>query len=274
MQTQFEYTDEESNFISALQQIPTENEEQTALPSRQPNINSKPKTDIAKLQEQCDEVGQMYKYLVYGKLPDSKIEQQKLIISSEQYVLKDGVLYHFVDAKSKKHKRGEESFSQLTVPKCLREDVILAYHDGNAHLGFDKTYSAIRSKYYWPKMYTDIDIHVKTCDTCQKCKRNYNNDKAPLTPLPVPSQPFSRLHMDILGPLTTTTEKHKYILLVVCAFTGWCECFPLKSQESSVIAQILYSEIFCGYGSPDITVSSGKFSNLEVPVSSIVLCRL
>ena len=110
VQTQFEYTDEESNFISALQQIPTENEEQPALPSRQPSISSKPKTDIAKLQEQCDEVGQMYKYMVYGKLSDSKTEQQKLIISSEQYVVRDGVLYHFVDAKSKKHKRGGSPF--------------------------------------------------------------------------------------------------------------------------------------------------------------------
>ena len=272
VQTHFEYTDDESNFVSALQQLPTENEEQPALPSREPSISSKSKTDIAKLQKNCDEIGQMYNYMVNGKLPDNRIEQQKLIISSEQYVVRDNVLYHFVDAKSKKHKRGEESFSQLVVPKCLREDVILAYHDGNAHLGFDKTYSAIRAKYYWPKMYSDIDIHVKTCDTCQKCKRNYNNDKAPLTPLPVPSRPFSRLHMDILGPLTTTTEKHKYILLVVCAFTGWCECFPLKSQESSVIAQILYSEIFCRYGSPDVIVSDRGQNFMSKLVSA--LCEL
>ena len=272
VQAQFEYTDDESDFISALQQLPTNNEEQPAVPSREPSINSKSETDVAKLQEKCNEIGQMYNYMVHGKLPDNKTEQQKLIISSEQYVVRNGVLYHFVDAKSKKHKRGEESFSQLVVPKSLREDVILAYHDGNAHLGFDKTYSAIRAKYYWPKMYTDIDIHVKTCDTCQKCKRNYNNDKAPLTPLPVPARPFSRLHMDILGPLTTTTEKHKYILLVVCAFTGWCECFPLKSQESSVIAQILYSEIFCRFGSPDIIVSDRGQNFMSKLVSA--LCEL
>lgn len=126
---------------------------------------------------------------------------------------------------------------------------------GNAHLGFDRTYSAIRSRYFWPRMYSDIDIHVRTCNTCQKSKRNYGNDKASLSPLPVPARPFSRLHIDILGPLTSSSEDHKYILLVVCAFTGWCECFPLKTQESSVIAQILYAEIFCRFGAPDILVS-------------------
>ena len=89
--------------------------------------------------------------MVKGQLPGNKIEQQKLVISSKQYVIRDNSLYHFFDALSKKNKRREDSFSQLVVPKCLRKDVIHAYHDGNAHLGFDKTCAAIRSKYYWPK---------------------------------------------------------------------------------------------------------------------------
>ena len=272
LQTKFEYDDTNSDtFISALQQIPTENEEPPAVPTREPEISLKSKTDIATLQGMCNEVGLMYNYMVQGQLPDNKSEQQKLIISSEQYVVRDNILYHFFDAKSKKNKRMEDSFSQLVVPKCLREDVIHAYHDGNAHLGFDKTYSAIRSKYYWPKMYVDIDLHVRTCDTCQKSKRNYGNDKAPLTPLPIPSHPFSRLHIDILGPLTPSTGKHIYILLVVCA-TGWCECFPLKSQESSVIAQVLYSEIICRYGSPDVIVSDRGRNFMSRLVSA--LCEL
>ena len=76
LQTQFEYADEQSNFISTLQQTPTENEEQPAMPSREPNINSKSKTDIATLQEKCNDVGQIYKYMVYGNLPDNKMEQK------------------------------------------------------------------------------------------------------------------------------------------------------------------------------------------------------
>ena len=252
--------------------MPTEKEESSAIPAREPEISSKSRTDIASLQKTCTEVGQIYNYMVKGQLPDNKSEQQKLIISSEKYVIRDNILYHFFDAQSKKNKRREDSFSQLVVPKCLRADVIHAYHDCNAHLGFDKTYAAIRSKYYLPKMYVDIDLHVRTCDTCQKSKRNYGNNKASLKPLPVPSHPFFRLHIDILGPLTPSTEKHIYILLVVCAFTGWCECFPLKSQESSVIAQILYSEIFYRYGFPDVIVSDRGRNFMSRLVSA--LCEL
>ena len=259
-------------FILALQQIPTENEEPNVEPTRNPEINTKSKTDIATLQEKCSDIGSLYQYMLSGLLPENKTEQRKLIISAEQYVLRDGILYHFFDAKSKKNKRKEEAFSQLVVPKCLREDVILAYHDGNAHLGFDRTYAAIRNRYYWPKMYTDIDAHVRTCNTCQRSKRNYGNDKAPLNPMPVPSQAFSRLHIDVMGPLTTTSEKHKYIVLVVCAFTGWCECFPVKTQDSTVIAQILYAEIFCRYGAPDVIVSDRGKCFLSKLVSA--LCEL
>ena len=61
--------------------------------------------------------------------------------------------------------------------------------------------------------------------------------------------------MDILGPLTKTTEGHKYILLVVDSFIKWPEAFPLRTQESSEIAKVLFWEIFCRYGAPYTIVS-------------------
>ena len=61
--------------------------------------------------------------------------------------------------------------------------------------------------------------------------------------------------MDILGPLTKTTEGHKYILLVVDSFSKWPEAFPLRTQESSEIAKVLFREIFCRYGAPYTIVS-------------------
>ena len=56
--------------------------------------------------------------------------------------------------------------------------------------------------------------------------------------------------MDFLGPLTKTSEGHKYILLVVDAFSKWPEAFPMKSTEASELARILYDEIICRYGAP------------------------
>lgn len=56
---------------------------------------------------------------------------------------------------------------------------------------------------------------------------------------------FSRIHMDILGPLTKTTEGHKYMLLVVDSFSKWPEGFPLRTKDSTEIAKVLFKEIWC-----------------------------
>ena len=61
--------------------------------------------------------------------------------------------------------------------------------------------------------------------------------------------------MDILGPLTKAQDGSKYILLLVDSFTRWPEVFPLKSQEATEIATILYREIFTHYGAPHTLIS-------------------
>ena len=110
---------------------------------------------------------------------------------------------------------------QLAVPKCLRDDVLKSYHDsvaGGLHLGLDRTYRAIQLKYYWPKMYQTISDYIKTCDTCQRIKKSTHPNHAPLGTMPIEST-FSRVHMDILGPLPVTKAgSYKYILVVVDSF--------------------------------------------------------
>ncbi len=82
---------------------------------------------------------------------------------------------------------------------------------------------------------------------------------------------FERWHMDILGPLTKTDKDEKYILLCVDSFTRFVEGFPLKSQEATEVANVLYKDIICRYGSP-MRLVSDRGSNF---MSSIVseLCR-
>ena len=86
-----------------------------------------------------------------------------------------------------------------------------SYHDslaGGAHIGIDKTYRAIQLKYFWPKMYQNVADYIRLCDACQLAKNNTTPPKAPLVNMPI-EDTFSRLHMDILGPLTSSYEGHK-----------------------------------------------------------------
>jgi len=146
---------------------------------------------------------------------------------------------------------------QLVLPIVLRQDVLLAYHDclsGGGHKGFKCTYAAIQLKYYWHGMYQKVFDYVISCDKCQRAKRSVNKHPAPLMPLPV-AETFERWHMDILTNLPKTAGGYQHILLVVDSFSRWAEAFPLKTQEATEIANILYREVFCRFGAPSCIVS-------------------
>ena len=100
----------------------------------------------------------------------------------------------------------------------------------------------------------DVKFWIKTCQSCGARKPPKNVKKAPLIPIPV-SQPFERVHVDILGPLPLTKTGCRYILIFVDSFTKWVEAFATPSIEASVIANIFYRDIICRFGSPRTILS-------------------
>ena len=96
-------------------------------------------------------------------------------------------------------------------------------------------------------MAKDVKNYIQSCEICQKIKCQYHAARTPLLPLPT-SERFQRIHMDFLGPLPTTTEGHKNILLIVDAFTKWPEAFPMKSTHASEVARGFFDEFICRYG--------------------------
>ena len=67
---------------------------------------------------------------------------------------------------------------RLFVPQNIRDEVLLQFHDCNGHMGMDKTFDTMRSKYYWPNMYKEVTEYLSKCITCQK--RGLKAQKAPL----------------------------------------------------------------------------------------------
>ena len=168
---------------------------------------------ITRLQSECPDFSSVYKYFADGGLPEDKQTRDRLLSEANQYIFLDGVLYHYYQPRSQKKHHPEPFLRQLAVPRVLREDVLRSYHDsiaGGAHLGFDRTYRAIQMKYFWPKMYKNVADYVRSCASCQAIKRPVHQKHAPLTNMPI-APTFSRLHMDILGPLTKSTAGYRYI---------------------------------------------------------------
>ena len=62
---------------------------------------------------------------------------------------------------------------------------------------------------------------------------------APLISLPVISEPFSRVAMDIVGPLSCSKTGHRYILVLCDYATRYPEAIALRSIDAEHIAEEL-----------------------------------
>ena len=75
----------------------------------------------------------------------------------------------------------------------------------------NRTFEAIRQKYFWRHMHQDIQDYIKNCDICQRVKSSRRVHPPPLNPLPV-SGNFYRVHMDMMCSLPKTKEGYKGLL--------------------------------------------------------------
>ena len=238
------------------------------------SINAISPINLAEAQKNCEDFAQIYRYLDTNELPTTKAEARNVILQSEQYILDNGVLFQLYTPRTRSVPQHQAVIRQLAVPKSWRADVLRSYHDsllGGGHQGFDRTYAAIRLKYFWPKMYATVLDYVKSCDPCQRAKRHFHSHPAPLQNMPIVGR-FDRWHMDILGPLSKSSEGHKYILLIVDSYTRWPEAFPLKTQEATEIGKVLYKEIFSRYGAPRSILSDRGQNFMSKLVDAI--CQL
>ena len=212
--------------------------------------------DLAKEQQSCKDIGPIYEYAKTGDIPENPKFTKPFIKSLKRFKITDNILVH--ERVINGHRDGEPQslVIQKVLPLSMRKAVLSEYHEslvGGGHQGFKRTYEAIRRKYFWPRMFSDIKRYIASCIRCQLAS-NHRGKRPPLNPIPV-SPKFERWHVDFLGPLNPSQSGHKYILLFVDSFSRWCEAFPVKSADAATTASVLYSEIICRYGAPAKLVS-------------------
>jgi len=227
--------------------------------------------NIQELQRKCPDFIPIFDYIENGILPDDDKSARKLILESEQFLIDDGILYHIFHPRTKRLNVIKPTVQQLCVPGVLREELLTAYHDNNAHVGRERLYNTLKFKYYFPRMYTSVIEYVSSCDVCQRTKTSPHTKKAPLKPLEV-VEPFGRLHLDFVGPLPKTPEGFRHILVIVDSASLWCEAFPTKTTNAEEVAHILYKEIISRYGVMRqlLTDNGSSFRNKLIAE----LCRL
>jgi hypothetical protein len=148
----------------------------------------------------------------------------------------------------------------LLLPKKYQKEALCEAHNSifGGHDANLKTYMKISSSYYWPGLFKDVKMHVKTCLTCQQRKR-ITIKPTPLQPLPIPERPNWRIHADLFGPMLTADSNKKFVLCITDAFTKYAVVTSIQNKNAETVADAIFKEWFCKFGIPaQIHTDGGK----------------
>ena len=225
---------------------------------------------VKRMQEQDPSLYELRDYFDKGNVPVDSKEARKLMATSEDYVMEDGILYHIDKGKARSR---ETVRKQLVIPRSLRDEVILSCHEEvtSGHLGFEKTYLRILRRFFWPGMYRDIERWCSSCVNCATKKTPRNLPKAPLQPIPVEG-PFDRVAVDVLGPFPISETGNKYVIIFTDYLTKWVEAFAVKDYSAPTTARLFVEEIICRHSAPRKLLSDRGKNFLSDVVKCV--CRL
>ena len=145
-----------------------------------------------------------------------------------------GTVHHLICNKENK----------IILPKALQERAIIWYHDKLQHPGRDRLYENIHQHFDWPKkgsLRNAVYEHVKTCDTCQKCKKSTRKyGQVPMKK--VETQPWETVHIDLYGPKTVNradgTKMKFQVVTMIDPVTGWFEMCSYDDRTPETIANL------------------------------------
>ena len=161
---------------------------------------------------------------------------------------------------------------QIVVTPAYRQDTLNLAHGTPlaGHLGINKTYYKVLNHFYWPGLRGDTKQYCKTCHSCQLMgKPNKKPPVPPLKPIPVMEEPFSRIIVDCVGPLSKTRSGNQYLLTVMCTSTRFPGAIPLRGIKAPNIVKALV-KFFTFVGLPKV-VQSDQGSNYVWLVSACII---
>jgi len=136
------------------------------------------------------------------------------------------------------------------VPDTLRQNIFNSLHD-LCHPGIKASQRMLSSRYFWKGLKEDVKSWCQECTKCQQCKIG-RHIKKQIKDLPCPSQRFTDIHMDIVGPLEQVNNvvKPRYLLTMIDAHTRWIEVAPLTDISAISVCNQFLSFWVSRFGPP------------------------
>ena len=172
---------------------------------------------------------------------------------------------HFVDEYGILFRKKNDGGRAIVAAQSMVPAIMKAAHDSRlgGHLGCFKTRERILDRYYWPTVRQDVEEHVRSCTECAKVKPWSKPARVPLKPLELAETPNHRIHVDLFGPLKTTSEGKKYVCVMTDAFSKYVEVEAIADKSAKTVAKTIMETWVTRYSTPKEIVTDGgkEFAN-------------
>ena len=129
---------------------------------------------------------------------------------------------------------------QSVIPESLRERILTLEHHAtvSAHPDMNRMYDAMRRRYYWPSMVTDIYNTITKCTTCARNRLSLRRHASPLTLFPA-TEPLTDLSVDIFGPIPAAKAGNSFILVITDRFSKLTKYVALRRNTAISVASAI-----------------------------------
>lgn len=179
---------------------------------------------------------------------------------TDPYLLRVGKLAETNPGRPYEWKNGLICYhNRVIIPPSspLMGQLLREHHDTpmGGHSGVLRTYRCLARQYYWPGMHRIVREFVASCEVCQKAKTSSLSPAGLLQPLPIPSQVWEDISLDLIDGLPRS-ETHTSLMVVVDRLTKSAHLIPLTHPYAAkTVAAKFISNVMKLHGVPRSIVS-------------------
>lgn len=144
-----------------------------------------------------------------------------------------------------------------------KQDEIIRKEHERAHCGITEVENQLRRSFFFPKMVPKIRNLINSCNICSEHKYDRKPYNIKISPRPLSTAPFERVHMDIFG-----IDKHYYLSLI-CAFSKHLQLIEILSRNVVDIQKAL-TKYFGNYRTPKTIICDHEASFTSIQLQTFL----
>lgn len=165
----------------------------------------------------------------------------------------DGQVYRYTKTNDR---QSDPRFAWKLIPNSPQRKEIIKKEHEKAHLGFKKTLTTIKQRYFWPKMNEEIRRYCRGCLKCQTSKAGNTNVTPPMGSQKPVEYPWQFVTLDYVDPLPPSGRgRHTCLLVATDVFSKFILVQPFREAKAHSLVEFVENMIFRLFGVPEIMLT-------------------